>query len=137
MKVVAYCIDTNEKIVLAKANGKKHDITLISNDLDIDTVQYAQGKRAAIVCGTNTVNEELLSAFNLLGVILIISRIPIDNKYIENARRTYNIFIETVTQNSPISYSTSTPKLTTALENFYGEVVSILDSFESWASLPV
>jgi D-lactate dehydrogenase len=49
MKAVAYSIKTFEKEYLAKANQKKHDITLISNPLGPDTVIYAEGKDAVIV----------------------------------------------------------------------------------------
>ena len=44
MKAVAYSIKPFEKEFLAKANQKKHDITLISNPLGIETVIYAKGK---------------------------------------------------------------------------------------------
>jgi D-lactate dehydrogenase len=49
MKVIAYSVKTFEKEVLAKANDKKHDITLISNALTIQTADYAKGKKAVLV----------------------------------------------------------------------------------------
>jgi len=41
MKVAAYSIKPFEKELLSKANQKKHDITLISNQLSIETTILA------------------------------------------------------------------------------------------------
>ena len=49
MKAVVYSIKSFEKEYLAKANQKKHDITLIANPLSVDTVSFARGKDAVIV----------------------------------------------------------------------------------------
>lgn len=49
MKVVAYSMAPYEKEYLARANQKKHDITLISNALSTETALYAEGKDAVIV----------------------------------------------------------------------------------------
>ncbi|HZY39597.1 MAG TPA: NAD(P)-dependent oxidoreductase [Mucilaginibacter sp.] len=49
MKAVAYSVKPFEKEFLAKANQKKHDITLISNDLNPETAVYAAGKDVVIV----------------------------------------------------------------------------------------
>jgi D-lactate dehydrogenase len=49
MKVVAYSVELFEKEFLAKANQKKHDITLISNPLSPETALYAEGKDAVVV----------------------------------------------------------------------------------------
>jgi D-lactate dehydrogenase len=46
MKAVAYSVKAFEKEFLAKANQKKHDITLISNVLSMDTITYAREKDA-------------------------------------------------------------------------------------------
>jgi hypothetical protein len=40
MKVVAYSVKPFEKEFLAKANQKKHDITLIFNSLSLETAVY-------------------------------------------------------------------------------------------------
>jgi lactate dehydrogenase-like 2-hydroxyacid dehydrogenase len=48
MKAVAYNIKSFERECLAKANHKKHEITLISNLLTVETVFYAEGKEAVI-----------------------------------------------------------------------------------------
>jgi phosphoglycerate dehydrogenase-like enzyme len=66
MKAVAYSIKPFEKEFLAKANQKKHDITLISNALSLETVIYAKGKDAVIVSGYDDVSEiiiDLLAGF--------------------------------------------------------------------------
>ncbi len=68
MKAVAYSIKTFEKEFLAKANNKKHDITLISNALSIETAIYAQGKEAVIVSIYDDVSEaiiDLLAGFDI------------------------------------------------------------------------
>jgi hypothetical protein len=51
MKVVAYSVREFEKEFVARANHKQHDITLISNTLNLETALYAQGKEAVVVGG--------------------------------------------------------------------------------------
>jgi len=59
MKVVAYSIMPCEKEFLAKANQKKHDITLISNPLSLDTACYAEGKDAVLVNTNDSVSANV------------------------------------------------------------------------------
>jgi lactate dehydrogenase-like 2-hydroxyacid dehydrogenase len=73
MKAVAYSVKPFEKEFLAKANQKKHDITLISNDLSADTVIYAEGKDAVIVLNDD-VNASLIERLADLGVKYIATR---------------------------------------------------------------
>src|ERR1700733_10335999 len=73
MKAVAYSVKTFEKEFLAKANQKKHDITLISNDLSLETAVYAEGKDAVIVLNEN-VNAPLIERLADLGVKYIATR---------------------------------------------------------------
>ncbi len=61
MKVVAYSIKSFEKEFLAKANQKKHDITLISNPLSPETTRYAEGKDAVVVLPMMTYQGRLLN----------------------------------------------------------------------------
>lgn len=49
MRVVAYSIKAYEKESLARANQKKHDITLISNPLCPETLHFAAGKDAVLI----------------------------------------------------------------------------------------
>src|SRR5665213_2461480 len=60
MKAVAYSIKPFEKEFLAKANQKKHDITLISNALSAETAIYARGKDAVIVSVYDDVSETII-----------------------------------------------------------------------------
>jgi len=73
MKAVAYSVKPFEKEFLAKANQKKHDITLISNDLNVDTAIYAEGKDAVIVLNDD-VNDPLIDQLAKLGVKYIATR---------------------------------------------------------------
>jgi len=74
MKVVAYSIKPFEKEYLAIANQKKHDITLISNALSLDTASYAAGKEAVIVVTNDDVSAKVIDKLALLGVKYIITR---------------------------------------------------------------
>ena len=74
MKAVAYSIKPFEKEFLAKANQKKHDITLISNSLGMSTVDYAQGKTAVIVFTNDDVSASVIELLSDLGIRLIITR---------------------------------------------------------------
>ncbi|MEO8794384.1 MAG: lactate dehydrogenase, partial [Daejeonella sp.] len=73
MKAVVYSTQSFEKEFIAKANHKRHDITLISNTLNLQTVQFAEGKDVVIV----TAEDDLSAA-----VILELKRLNV--KYITN-----------------------------------------------------
>ncbi len=74
MKVTAYSVKTCEKEFLAKANYKKHDITLISNRLTDDTIEYARGKDAVLVFSSDDLSEEILEDLKKFGVKYIVTR---------------------------------------------------------------
>jgi len=86
MKVVAYNIQEFEKETLARANAKVHDLTLISNALDVRTVRFAEGKEVIIVSDRDKLDKELLDLLVNIGVKKIISRsIKLDHIDIEYA----------------------------------------------------
>jgi len=74
MKVVAYSIKPFEKEFLAKANQKKHDITLISNPLSAETAAYAEGKEAVIVFISDDVSAPVINQLADLGIKYIATR---------------------------------------------------------------
>lgn len=74
MRAVAYSIRSFEKEPLAKANHKKHEITLISNELCIETAGYASGKEAVIISDKDKVTLNVLEKLAGLGVKFISSR---------------------------------------------------------------
>jgi len=74
MKAVAFSIKPFEKEFIAKANQKKHDITLISNPLNFETAAYAAGKDAVIVFTNDDVSSKVIDKLATLGVKYIITR---------------------------------------------------------------
>jgi hypothetical protein len=74
MKVVAYSIKSSEKEPLAVANHKKHEITLISNQLTAETVNFAVGKDAVIVTVADLVDANVINLLADLGVKYIATR---------------------------------------------------------------
>ena len=74
MKVVAFSIAPFEKEYLAKANQKKHDITLISNSLNLDTVLYAKGKDAVLVFTNDDVSAPVIEKLAGMGIKYIATR---------------------------------------------------------------
>ena len=62
MKVVVYSTRPYEKEALAKANHKKHDITLISNSLTEENTFYAKGKDAVVVNINDDVTETIINS---------------------------------------------------------------------------
>jgi len=74
MKVVAYNIREFEKEQLALANAKVHDLTLISNGLNIKTLHYAKGKEVVIVSERDVLSREILDRLHEIGVRKIITR---------------------------------------------------------------
>lgn len=74
MKVVVYSTKSFEKEYLAKANHKKHDITLISNPLGIDTASFADGKDAVVVFTNDDVSAPVIKKLKNYGVKFIVTR---------------------------------------------------------------
>ena len=74
MRVVAYNIQEFEKETLAKANAKVHDLTLISNPLNLATIRYAVGKEVVLVSPQDNLDQTLLEALHQIGVKKIITR---------------------------------------------------------------
>ncbi|MEO6980260.1 MAG: 2-hydroxyacid dehydrogenase [Mucilaginibacter sp.] len=74
MKAVAYSVKPFEKEYLAKANQKKHDITLISNPLGPDTAFYAEGKNAVIVFVNDDLSAQVIEKLAALGIKFIVTR---------------------------------------------------------------
>ena len=74
MKAVAYSIRAIEKEPLVKANGKRHDITLISNTLNAATLAYAEGKEAILVSPFDDLSAPMLSGLQEMGVRLVVTR---------------------------------------------------------------
>jgi D-lactate dehydrogenase len=74
MKAVAYSVKPFEREFLAMANQKKHDITLISNALGIDTVNFAKGKDAVIVTPNDDVSNAVITKLAGLGIKYIATR---------------------------------------------------------------
>ena len=73
MKVVAYGIKSHEKILLATVNKKEHDITVIANDLTLETVNYSQGKNALVVSNATLLTTQIINMLSHYGLRLIIS----------------------------------------------------------------
>jgi D-lactate dehydrogenase len=74
MRVVAYSIKNFEKKFLAKANAKKHDITLISNELSLKTCSFAVGKEAILVSANDDVSAPVINKLADIGIKFIATR---------------------------------------------------------------
>jgi lactate dehydrogenase-like 2-hydroxyacid dehydrogenase len=74
MKVVAYSVKSAEKEPLAIANRKKHEITLISNQLTIETAGFAVGKDAVIITTDDHLNADVIDILADLGIKYIATR---------------------------------------------------------------
>lgn len=74
MKAVAYSIKPFEKEFIAKANQKKHEITLISNPLSVDTASYAEGKDAVIIFTEDDASGSVVDKLAKYGISYILTR---------------------------------------------------------------
>lgn len=96
MRVVAYNIKSFEKEPLAVANRKKHEITLISNPLNVDTAIFADGKVAVVITTEDRITEDVLNKLSSLGVKYIATR-SVSTDHIDLvAAAAYNIKIAAV-----------------------------------------
>jgi D-lactate dehydrogenase len=101
MKAVAYSIKPFEKEYLAKANRKKHDITLISNALGPDTAIFAKGKDAVIVFTNDDLSAPVIAQLADLGIRYIVTRSAGTDHIDRQAANTAGIKIANVPSYSP------------------------------------
>ncbi|MDB5032095.1 2-hydroxyacid dehydrogenase [Mucilaginibacter sp.] len=101
MKAVAYSIKPFEKEYLAKANQKKHDITLISNPLGPDTAIFAQGKDAVIVFTNDDLSAVVIEQLAALGIKFIVTRSSGTDHIDQAAAAAFGIKIANVPSYSP------------------------------------
>ena len=101
MKAVAYNIKPFEKEYLAKANQKKHDITLISNPLGPDTALFAEGKDAVIVFPNDDVSARVIEKLANLGIKYIVARSTGTDHIDKDALAKYNIKLSNIPSYSP------------------------------------
>lgn len=101
MKAVAYSIRSFEKEFLAIANNKKHDITLISNPLNLSTANYARGKDAVIVFTNDDVSAGVIEELAKLGVKFIVTRSTGTDHIDKQAAAQHGIKVSNVPSYSP------------------------------------
>ncbi len=115
MKAVAYSIKPFEKEYLAKANQKKHDITLISNALSPATAVYAKGKEAVVVFTNDDVSANVIDILAKLGIKYIITRTTGTDHIDKKAAAKHQIEIYNVPSYSPQAIAEYTIALAFAL----------------------
>lgn len=105
MRAVAYSIRSFEKEPLAKANHKKHDITLISNPIGLETVEYAAGKEAVIISADDHVSEAVMIRLADLGVrfITIRSKNADNIDHVTASKLNIKIAVVTIPAGAPVT----------------------------------
>ncbi|MEO5911221.1 MAG: lactate dehydrogenase [Pelobium sp.] len=74
MKAVVFSTQSFEKELLAKANNKKHEITLIANPLTLETAYFAEGKEVVIVSERDHLSEQVILELQKYGISYISNR---------------------------------------------------------------
>jgi D-lactate dehydrogenase len=116
MKAVVYSTHSFEKELLAKANKKKHDITLISNSLNLDTVSFAKGKNAVIVFTNDDVSAPVIEKLKSYGIKYIATRSVGTDHIDKNAAASAGIKVGNVPKYSSESIAEHTIALIMALD---------------------
>ncbi|MGV3704952.1 MAG: lactate dehydrogenase [Arcticibacter sp.] len=129
MRAVAYSIRSYEKEPLAIANRKKHEITLISNALCLETAEYATGKQAVIISEKDSITPEVINRLAQLGVKFIASRASEFKQIDKQSASKHNIKLAVVSSTAKSDMSTS------ALGKYYAdcanETISNLDTWQN------
>ncbi|WP_051291042.1 2-hydroxyacid dehydrogenase [Pedobacter glucosidilyticus] len=115
MKVVVYSTRSFEKELLAKANQKKHDITLIANPLTDETTSYAEGKDAVVVFTSDDVSASVIQKLAHYGVKYIATRSVGTDHIDKQAAAAANIKIANIPSYSPHSIAEHVLTLVLAL----------------------
>lgn len=115
MKAVVYSTHSFEKELLAKANHKKHDITLISNPLNLNTASFAKGKDAIVVFTNDDVSAPVIEKLKSYGIKFIATRSVGTDHIDKNAAASAGIKVANVPGYSPESIAEHTIALMMAL----------------------
>jgi D-lactate dehydrogenase len=115
MKVVAYSVKPFEKKFLAKANQKKHDITLISNALSLTTCGFADGKVAVLVSANDAVSAQVIDKLADMGIKYIATRSTGTDHIDKKAAKSRAIKLANVAAYSPTSIAEHAVALAMAL----------------------
>lgn len=125
MKAVAYNIKPFEKEFLAKANQKKHDITLIAHPLNDDTLNYAEGKDAVIVFTDDDVSAAIIEKLADLHIKYILTR-STDADHIDVlAAQRFGLKLANIP-----SYPSQTNIPVTALQDIADRIIKNLDLWQ-------
>jgi D-lactate dehydrogenase len=135
MKAVAYNIKPFEREYLAKANQKKHEITLISNSLGLDTAVYADGKEAVIVYTDENLSADIMSLLGAHGVKFILTRSAVADHIDKQAAATngikvINVPLEGLTDSPDIATLTNNRLTANALQQMANETIKSLDELQ-------
>lgn len=115
MKVVAYSVKPFEKKFLAKANLKKHDITLISNALSLTTCGFADGKQAVLVSTNDDLSAPVIEKLADMGIKYIATRSTGTDHIDKKAAESVSIKLSNVAAYSPTSIAEHAVALAMAL----------------------
>lgn len=115
MKAVVYSTQPFEKELLAKANNKKHDITLISNSLSLETAFYAEGKDAVVVFTNDCLNKQVINKLADYGIKYISTRSVSTDHIDREAAAAKNIKVANTPSHSKNSISEHTTAIALAL----------------------
>jgi D-lactate dehydrogenase len=130
MKAVAYSIRSFEKEPLALANQKKHDITLISNSLNPQTVVYAEGKEAVLVFTNDDVSAPVIEKLADFGVKYIVTRSTGTDQIDLTAAAELGIKVANIPSYSPHAIAEHSVTLAMALNRKLVETVRAAKSFD-------
>lgn len=119
MKAIAYNIGPKEKEWLILANHKKHDITIISNSLTMDTLAFAQGKEALIIFNEDPLNAEIIFGLKFLGI-----------KYLAVSSFEYNHIDLTAAKETHLKIANIPFKDGGDLENMH----QVIQNLDNWAA---
>ncbi|PRY54372.1 D-lactate dehydrogenase [Arcticibacter pallidicorallinus] len=129
MRAVAYSIRSFEKEPLAIANRKKHEITLISNGLCLETAEYATGKQAVIISDRDQITPEVISRLAQLGVKFIAVRSSEIHQVDKQATSQHNMKLAVV---SPfVKKDGSTSSLNAYYTQCANETIQNLDTWQN------
>lgn len=127
MRAVAYSIRSFEKEPLAIANRKKHEITLISNALCLETAEYATGKQAVIISEKDEITPEVLDRLAQLGVKFIANRSSEFSHIDKHVASRHNMKLAVVSSKTMIGDSQSSH------DNYYAQCANeTIQNLDTW-----
>lgn len=101
MRAIAFSVGEYEEPLLRQANQDRHELTLLTDRLGIDTVDRAEGYQAVLIFGKDDASEAVLKKLAQLNIRYLLTRSAGTDHIDTDAAETLGITVKNIPKYSP------------------------------------